>query len=237
MRIQRKHSERLNPALAELSTRKKREALEKMRQLGAESASHVIPTLADRSAPQASREDAAFVLGALRCRDGVAPLIEVLAQGQPSLSSACGSALIEIGSRRGSRELMRIVRGKYPLAARQEAVYTLWWLRETRAEQVFIQLSGSVHLEEEYTRGIATEALGNTVQRPRSQKALRDRLFDPSISVRYSALCACGMMNRRKIPGLLREALEAKLTDPDKVDDDRVIAKFAAELLGRYSQP
>jgi len=45
------------------------------------------------------------------------------------------------------------------------------------------------------------------------------------------------MMDRRKIPGLLREALEAKLTDPDKVDDDRVIAKFAAELLGRYSQP
>ena len=126
---------------------------------------------------------------------------------------------------------MQIVRGKYPLAARQEAVYALWQLGEARAECLFIQLCGALNTEEEYTRDMATEALGNTARRLRTQKALRDRLFDPTMSVRYAALCACGHAD--SAPWFLREALMAKLTDPGKVDDERVIAKLAAQLLER----
>jgi hypothetical protein len=134
---------------------------------------------------------------------------------------------------------MQIVRGRYPLAARQEAVYSLWQLGEKRAEPLFIQVCGSLDTEEEYTRDMATEALGNTWRRLGTQKALRNRLFDPSVSVRYSALCACSMMHPQPyaFPQFLREAIIAKLNDPGRVDDNRVIAQAAAALLGQDSQP
>jgi len=94
----------------------------------------------------------------------------------------------------------------------------------------FIRLSAALDTEEEYTRDMATEALGNTWRRPRSQKAIAERLFDPSVSVRFSALCAVREVNAHTL-GCLRRALVAKLADPGKVDDNRVIAAFAAELL------
>ena len=143
----------------------------------------------------------------------------------------CMWALTGIGSRRGARRLIEIARGNYPLQARQEAVYTLWWLREFRAEPLFIRLCSALDTEEEYTRGMATEALGNTSHRLASQRALAARLFDPSVSVRYSALCACSGVPSHAFPDFLRRALVAKLSDTDRVDDDRVIAELAAQVL------
>jgi HEAT repeat protein len=209
--------------------RQKEEALASRRQLGDHS------NLARQVGTQERRQAAAEILGGLRSRDGVRALIEVLGEGRQQLSWACMHALTSIGSRRGARKLMSIVRGNYPLPARQEAVYTLWQLDETRAESLFIRLSSAVGAEEEYIRDMATEALGNTWWRPATQRAIAERLFDPSPSVRYSALCACSCMYPQpySFPNFLRHALVAKLDDPDRVDDDRVIAKTAAELLGR----
>jgi HEAT repeat protein len=198
-----------------------------MGRLGAASIAEVIRTLQDRSQTPEIRETAAEILRALTCRDAVLPLIDALAEGEQKLTWMCMSALIAIGSRRHARRLMQIVRGRYTLFARQEAIYALWWLRETRAEPLFIQVSSALQTEEEYTRDMATEALGNTSWRPRTQRALAARLFDPSVSVRYAALCACPYV----FPGFLRRALEAKLKDPGKVDDNRVIAERAAEIL------
>jgi HEAT repeat protein len=223
--------------LAEIRAHQKEDSLERMRQLGAQSVTDVIRLLLDRTVELEKRIAAAIVLRALRSRDAVDALTQVLIEGQPNLSNACAHALVAIGSRSVSRRLMRIVRGKYPLAARQEAIYTLWQLWETRSEQLFIRLCGSLDNEEEYTRELATEALGNTAWRLRTQKAIRERLFDPSVSVRYSALCACGRTNRHVFPEFLRQALQAKLNDPEKVGDDRVIAHLAAEVLCRDSQP
>jgi hypothetical protein len=184
---------------------------------------------------------AATILGGLRCRDAVHPFIEALAEGESNLSWACMRALLDIRSRRGARRLMQIVRGKYPLRARQEAIYTLWQLDELRAEPLFLHICAAVDTEEEYTRDMATEALGNTALRPRTRRALAERLSDPSPTIRYAALCACSRMNRNYVPcefpGFLRRALEAKLGDPDRVDDNRVIAELAAELLGPHRCP
>jgi len=146
------------------------------------------------------------------------------------------AGLVVCGRPPVARRLMQIVRGKYPLSARQEAIYALWQLDELRAEPLFLQICAAVDTEEEYTRDMATEALGNTPFRPRTQRALVERLVDPSPSIRYAALCACSRMNRNygpcEFPGSLRRALEAKLDDPDRVDDNRVIAELASELLG-----
>jgi hypothetical protein len=51
----------------------------------------------------------------------------------------CMWAIATIGSRRHARLLLDIVRGRYALPARQEAIYTLWQLREVRAEPLFIR--------------------------------------------------------------------------------------------------
>lgn len=215
-------------------------AAEKMRQLGAGSIAEVAAILQDSSAPLERRVAAAAVLGGLRRWDAVEALVEALAEGHQLLSWTCMRALVDIGSLRGSRRLIEIARGKYPLPARQEAIYTLWQLDELRAEPLFIQLCGAVDTEEEYVRDMATEALGNTCFRPRTQRALAERLFDPSPSIRYAALCACSLMNPRcgsshAFPGIIRRALIAKLDDPDSVDGDRVIAELAARLLGPAS--
>ena len=220
--------------MAELPSQHEQEAVVKMRQLGTGSIAEVILLMQNRSEILERRESAAFILAGFRCRDAVEPLIEVLSEGDQKLSWMCMSALTAIRSRRHARQLMNIVRGNYPLPARQEAIYTLWHLQELRAEQLFIRVSAAVDNEEEYTRDMATEALGNTARRRQSQKALAARLFDPSVSVRYAALCALTTIFPQPyaFPDFLRRAIEAKLTDPDKVDDNRVIAKLAAQLLG-----
>ncbi len=216
---------------AESRMREQDEAAQKTRLLGASSPSKVIGILQDRSESTERRVEAATILRGLRCRDAVGPLIETLGEGERSLSWMCMSALTAIASRQGARRLIQIAGGTHPLPARQEAIYTLWQLEELRAEPLFIRLSSAVDTEEEYTRDMATEALGNTWVRRRTQRALSERLFDPSISVRYSALCAVRQIGSRTLPRLL-DAIAAKLTDREKVDDNRVIAVLAARLLG-----
>ena len=216
---------------AESRTRERDEATQKILQLGASSLLNVIGIIQDRSETTERRVEAAAILRGLRCRDAVGPLIEALADGEPSLSWMCMSALTAIGSRRGVRRLIRIAGGNHPLPATQEAIYTLWRLGELRAESLFIRLCSALDTEEEYTRDMATEALGNTRCRPRTQRALSERLFDPSVSVRYAALCAAGDVGPRTL-SCLRDAITAKLVDPAKVDDNRVIATLAAQMLG-----
>lgn len=194
--------------LAEIRAHQKEDSLEKMRQLGAQSVADVIRLLLDRTIGFEKRIAAASVLGSLRCRAGLDAIVQVRIEGQQNLSSACAHALIEIGSRTISRRLMRIVRGKYPLAApRKLSTHSGSF---GRREQLFIRLCGSLDNEEEYTRELATGALGNTAWRLRTRKAIRERLFAPSVSLRYSALCACGRTNRHVFPEFLRQALQAK---------------------------
>ncbi len=204
-----------------------------MHVLGAQSAAALIGILQNRADTMERRLDAASAPKGLRCRDAVAPLLEALAEGDEKLSWMSMSALTGIGSRRGARRLMAIVRGKYPLPARQEAICTLLHLQEFRAESLFIRVGCAIDNEEEFTRDMATEALGITSSRPGSQRALARRLFDPSASVRYAALCALSSGGRLLLISCLRRALEAKLHDPDKIHDDHPIATFAAKVLGR----
>ena len=205
-------------------------AVAKMTELALASIPEVIRLLQNRSETLKRRIVAAQVLEGFRCREGVDALIETLAEGDQRLSWQCMWALTRIESRRGARRLIEIARGPYPLPARQEAINTLWQLNESRGEQLFIRLSAAVETEDWYTRDMATEALGNSWRRPRSQRAIAERLFDPCVSVRYAALCACRGVNAETLPSL-RHALEAKLSDPEKVDDNRVIAVLAADRL------
>jgi HEAT repeat protein len=220
---------------AEHDSRVREQADKNMEVLGIESDAEAIPIVRDRGESVERRVAAADVLRGYRSKDAVDVLVEALAEGDGKLSGSCMSALERIGSKRGSRRLMEVARGDYTLRAKQEAVYTLWRLGERRAETLFIQIAAAVDREDWYTRDIATEALGNTRHRRKTQQALAERLFDPCVSVRYSALCAVGWVSL-DLPQFLLDALRAKLADPDKVDDDRVMAKFAAEILARMEK-
>jgi HEAT repeat protein len=136
---------------AESRIREQEEAKQKTRELGAISLLNVIEILRDQSEKTERRVEAAAILRGSRSRDAVEPLIEALAEGQQELSWMCMSALTTIASRRGARRLIQIAGGNHPLPARQEAIYTLWHLRELRAEPLFIRLSCALETEEEYT--------------------------------------------------------------------------------------
>ena len=192
----------------------------------------LIPILLDASRSLEQRSEAAAKLGQLSAREAVAPLIETLAASGWRLSWACAHALIDIGSRRFGRTLIAVVdRAPEPLVKRA-AIYAIWMLRETRAENMLIKVAANLGGEEEQTRSMAVEALGFTNRRRKSQAALAFHLFDPSAHVRYSSLCALSAFSGRfPYPPFLEKALIAKLEDPERLDDHRVISALARQIL------
>jgi HEAT repeat protein len=170
-------------------------------------------------------------IGDLRDRSSIPLLLEVLGEGKAELAWACSHALIAIRSRTSGRRLIEIARTHPSSEVRQAAIYAIWILGEVRAENALITIADLVS-EDTQVRSLATEALGNTVHHGRSQRALARRLFDPSAGVRYSALCALSAYGKR-LPRLLIGALTAKLDDPDRLDENRVIARLARKILNR----
>lgn len=95
-----------------------------------------------------------------------------------------------------------------------------------------IYLGRDVAGQTEVTRLMAVEALGNTIERRASQRAAVYHLFDPSVPVRYSALCALGA-HFEPYPAFVVEALKRVTQDPDSLYEERDLSKFAEELLAR----
>ncbi len=192
----------------------------------------LIRTLVDASQDPEQRSEAARKLGGLRAREAVAPLIETLAASEWRLSWACAHALIDIGSRRFGRKLIAVVNRAPDALVKQAAIYAIWILQETRAENTLLKVAANLEDEEEETRSLAVETLGLTNRRRKTQAALAFHLFDPSAHVRYSALCALSAFPRHfPYPPFLEKALTAKLDDPERVDDDRVISTVARQIL------
>jgi hypothetical protein len=214
---------------ADISVLDRNKALLEIENAGRPSTQQLIAWLRDRTLPVEKRITAAEILGGLRCREAVPAICEALAEGERNLTWRCGHLLRDMQCRSATKPLIAIAKGNHPLIARQEAIQTLWFLRDARAESTLIRISRSIESEEEYTRDRATEALGSTNHRKASQRAIADRLFDPSVSVRFAALCACP--SYQSLHEFLRRALEVKLHDPDRVDEHRVIAETAANIL------
>ena len=98
-----------------------------------------------------------------------------------------------------------------------------------RAEAILCRLA-SDGAEQEEIGSRATEALGNAIRNRRSQIVLAQRLFDPSTGVKISALCAIARLTLT-MPEFLKSALAAKLDDPSRLDDERVVSIYAARIL------
>ena len=178
------------------------EAIKKTRQLGASSLLNVI------GVPSGSvRERKDIVEAAVNSAGGE---VQGRTVGAPNRGPSRRTAGIVVdvhvcahdnwqSTRRASADPRSL--GRRQLPARREAVSTLWHLMELRAEPIFIRLSSALDTEEEYSPGHGNRGSRRyPVWRPRTQRALSERLFDPSISVRYAALCAAGSVGSRQVP-------------------------------------
>lgn len=193
---------------------------------------NALAILQDQSASVESRSAAAEILGQVRSWESISALLDVLEQGEELLPWACSHALIAIRSKRHMRRLLAILRRSTSLNVKKAAIYTIWCVGEQRAAETLIFVGANLKGEQEGTRSMAVEALGNTVKQHRSQKALAKHLFDPSVDVRYSALCALSRL-QPPLPEFLQAALRAKLDDPAKLDEERVVATLARQILTR----
>lgn len=202
-----------------------------MKQSGCSSMRELIEVLRDPSQTSDLREEAARVLGHSKCREALGALSYGLDDPVPEIALASAWALQGMQSRSATKPLLRVIRGRgqYSDRLRLEAIVAMWEIGDQRAEADLIRVSSAVGIEDEYARDRATEALSRTIHRRKSQRAIAARLFDPSPLVRYSALCACGGLGRP--PEFLLRAVTAKLDDPDRIDDHRVIATQAANRL------
>src|SRR5258708_7210041 len=165
------------------------EAKMKVLEHGWAKTSQAVTARADRRNSAGPRQAPAPLLGGLRNRPATPVLIAALPDDDWHIAWACSSALNRIESRRDGRKLAEVLRRDLPALVRQAAIYSIWMLGETRAESELIRIGEAIDREEEHTRSMAVEALGNTNRRLKTQRALAARLFDPSVDVRYSALC------------------------------------------------
>ncbi len=166
-----------------------------------------------------------------RRAESIPALIDELAQGDLFQAWAASEALIAIGSRRHGRRLVGLLRRDYPQHVRQAAIYAIWLLGETRGEQALIRIGDDLS-ENDTLRLMAVEALGNTCTREPSQRALARFVSDPSLNVRYSALCALSGTWKR-LPDFLVSALSERLDDTASLYDEGDVARLARGILDR----
>ncbi len=172
--------------------------------------------LVDRSESYENRERAATALGELKHKPAQLDLIAAMGEDNWRLAFACSSALHAFRSQRHMRRVVAYLKAGTPTASREAAIYTLWWLREKRGQSSIARIALDTRREATHTRQMAAEALGNTINRPRTARIVAKLFQDEAIGVRKSALCAAGLA-WPTLPALLRRAMESRLNDPEEI--------------------
>lgn len=157
-------------------------------------------------------------------------LIETIAQGELNPAWEAANVLISAGSLRHGRKLIEVARRPKTIHAQQAALYAIWLLHDARACPVLLRIGADIESQTEVSRLTAVEALGVCAERREVQRALARHLTDPSLAVRYSALCALQWC-RNRFPSCVIEALQAATSDPSSLYEEGDIAKFAQDLL------
>jgi HEAT repeat protein len=131
----------------------------------------------------------AFEIAGLSRTAGSLPfLIQALSEDDENVVWAAAHAVIDFGSRSATRPLIRLAVTASNRSSRQAAIYALGFLRDKRAEQFLIRILKDLN-EDEHTRSLAAEALGQVSRSSRSRKALLKAVHDSSVEVARSAQC------------------------------------------------
>jgi HEAT repeat protein len=182
----------------------------------------ILPQLEEglKSDDPRTRENISMVLGEVKDRRAVKPLLEALKRDdQLVLTSA--SSLIQIGDPNSVEPLIEMLENRNE-QIRLYAAYALGGLNDTRAVLPLIDIlddpSSSI-------RGVAAHSLGEIGSRAATNQLIA-LLADPSKNVRLTAVYALGkLLDRRSIPKL-RELLEK--------DQSPQVRKASRQMLDRF---
>ncbi|HEU0119200.1 MAG TPA: hypothetical protein VFQ91_01660 [Bryobacteraceae bacterium] len=144
----------------------------------------------------------------------------------------CAQQISKFGSRRATRGLLAIVRGSADPMRQLMALHTRWNLFDARAVPLFLYMGATGKTED--LRAVAVEGLGNGIRRRHVQEAVAKCLIDPSVPVRYSALCAAAWLRyvtRQPMIPSLRRALESSANDPASLYTEGDVAELARSIL------
>jgi HEAT repeat protein len=186
----------------------------------------------DRQQPMAARQAALSVIAIAKDGQSCLPLLSLLDQNEESLCDAVIHSLGQIGSRKATRRLCSLL--PVSLTATQTAtranhvISALWNIGDARSAPSLARIATNPSAPQ-FTRGLATEALGylKPVRRTVVTPLLR-LLNDDDLWIRYSAACGlvfCGTP-------LARPALQTLLTDHRRLPGRPTLSELAAEALG-----
>lgn len=190
------------------------------------SPARLLAILYDLNVPLERRDLASELLGLL-APHGMGPqLVAALAEGRISWMRWIDIA--QLDEHQSVKPLLQLLRTTSDETLQLAAIQALWHGRQDRRiGPALIYVSKSPRYSENI-RSLATEALQAAGPGKAVIRALGERLFDDSVDIRYSALCAIGTLG---VAGQLSNELRQKLNDPARLDDERVVSKKAAELL------
>ncbi len=163
----------------------------------------ILPQLEEglRSEDPATRESIAIVLGEVKDRRAVRPLLEALRDEERFVMTSAAS-LVQIGDPGSVEPLIEMLSSRNE-QVRLYAAYALGGLNDARAVEPLI---GLLQDPDTSIRGVAAHALGVLGSRE-ATRPLLDLLQDPSEHVRLTAVHALGKLHDRRAIPLLREQL------------------------------
>jgi TonB family protein len=166
-----------------------------------------------RSKAPADRRDAANRLGALRARDSVRRLAELLSDRDSSVREAAAFALGQIADRGATGLIIPLLADKEP-EVRSTAAFALGMLGDRKAIDALSYALGDPEAE---VRSSALVALG-LMQDEEGIDEITDMLDDASIDVRYDAVWALGQIGEPESEEHIRGTLVT--IDLLKIDDN-----------------
>jgi HEAT repeat protein len=202
----------------------------RMAALGAATERDLLAICRDGMRPTEERTMACSLLGQIRSRRAIPLLLKIGSQEEEQLLVwEALSAVGAIHSRTATPRLMQLIRTSASPFKRQAAVFALWRLTDVRARPLLIRILRNER-EDVKTRAFAAEALGLLPLTRNSVSAMIAALDDPSVEVRYSAVCGfSGLRSTAAVP-----ALKRLLTD-NMVVDGQPLGKRAAKVLVEIS--
>lgn len=192
------------------------------------------------------RARACRLLGLLGAKQAIPVLLQIgQVEDSEELTWEALSALGFIRSHRATKPLIEVVRTAGDVRKKQAAAYALWLIGDNRARNTFIRVAED-RAEDETTRGFAVEGLGSLKPTARTVTVLVRALRDPSVNVRFSALCALSgaavlavnqkvrpevrlLLTRRAIP-----AIRCRLQDKSEIKGEGTVAELAGTTLSNF---
>jgi HEAT repeat protein len=194
----------------------------------------VIMTILSKEFGPERRASACYSAGSTGYHEFLKPLLIAVNDADRVVSFAAASALLEIKSRKVTRDLIRIIRHGTKWHNRYSACVALMGLEDSRARRVLIAVVDDIR-EDAQIRGMAAEALGRLPRRLCSMNSLVKALGDPAADVRFGALCGISGFAERP-PDELHRVIAGLVNDETRASGTETVGQRALEVLESFER-